>query len=163
MHGPGRRGHGLDAGQRIEQWEKMTREVPDGMAWFSLGNAYRDAGRDKDAVEALGLVCQSSSTAVPTLIEALADEHAPVRRSATFSLTRLGPHAEDAISALELVLDDENRYVRWLISGAVGFFLALMLWGVVEFFSTDHPEMEAFKCDNPNCGQIHYRSVTKSN
>ena len=58
---------------------------------------------------------------------------------------------------------DENRYIRWLISGAVGFFLALMLWGVVEFFSTDHPEMEAYKCDNPNCGQIHYRPKTDSN
>ena len=58
---------------------------------------------------------------------------------------------------------DENRYIRWLISGAVGFFLALMLWGVVEYFSTDHPEMEYYKCDNPNCTIIHYRPVTGSN
>ena len=39
--------------QRIEQWEKMTQEAPDGMSWFSLGNAYRDAGRDGDAATAL--------------------------------------------------------------------------------------------------------------
>jgi len=57
--------------------------------------------------------------------------------------------------------NDDNSYVRWLISGAVGFFLALTLWGIVEFFGTDHPEMEAFKCDNPNCNQIHYRQVAQ--
>lgn len=34
---------------RIEQWEKMTREAPDDMAWFSLGNAYKDAHRHRDA------------------------------------------------------------------------------------------------------------------
>lgn len=43
----------MDIQQRIEQWEKMTREAPDGMAWFSLGNAYKEAGRDRDAANAL--------------------------------------------------------------------------------------------------------------
>ena len=38
--------------ERIAQWEKMTAEAPDGMSWFSLGNAYRDAGRDAEAVAA---------------------------------------------------------------------------------------------------------------
>ena len=56
--------------------------------------------------------------------------------------------------------DDKNRLIRWLISGAVGLFLAILVWGVVEFFTTDHPEMEAYKCDNPNCGRIHYRPKT---
>lgn len=37
---------------RIEQWEKMTREAPDDMAWFSLGNAYKDAQRHRDAESA---------------------------------------------------------------------------------------------------------------
>ena len=59
--------------------------------------------------------------------------------------------------------NDDNSYVRWIISGAVGFFLALTLWGIVGFFGTDHPEMEAFKCDNPNCNQIHYRPLSQSN
>ena len=59
--------------------------------------------------------------------------------------------------------DGENRYIRWLISGAVGFLLALTLWGVIEYFSSDHPEMEAYKCDNPTCTTIHYRQVTQSN
>jgi len=59
--------------------------------------------------------------------------------------------------------NDDTSYVRWIISGAVGFFLALTLWGIVEFFGTDHPEMEAFKCDNPNCNQIHYRPLSQSN
>jgi Fe-S cluster biosynthesis and repair protein YggX len=38
---------------RITQWEKMTREAPDDMSWFSLGSAYRDAGRLEDADAAL--------------------------------------------------------------------------------------------------------------
>ena len=59
--------------------------------------------------------------------------------------------------------NDDNSYVRWIISGAVGFFLALTLWGIVEFFGTDHPEMEPYTdCGNPACTQIHYRPVSQS-
>ena len=56
-----------------------------------------------------------------------------------------------------------NRYIRWLTIGAVGFFLALTLLGIVEYFTSDHPDMEAYKCDNPSCNQIHYRPVSQSN
>ena len=35
-----------------------------------------------------------------------------MRTAATFALCRLGPRAAEAVSALEQVLDDENRYVR---------------------------------------------------
>ena len=38
--------------QRIEQWEKMAAEAPDDMAYFSLGNAYKDAERFEDAEQA---------------------------------------------------------------------------------------------------------------
>ncbi|MDX1681678.1 MAG: Fe(2+)-trafficking protein [Phycisphaeraceae bacterium] len=38
--------------ERIAQWEKMVEEAPDSMAWFSLGNAYKDAERIDDAVDA---------------------------------------------------------------------------------------------------------------
>ncbi len=38
--------------QRIEQWERMAREVPDDMAFFSLGSAYKDAERYDDADQA---------------------------------------------------------------------------------------------------------------
>ena len=58
---------------------------------------------------------------------------------------------------------DQNHIIRWLIRGAVGLFLVILLWGVVEFFTTDHPEMEAYKCDNPACGQIHYRPKAVNN
>lgn len=45
---------GMDANTRIEQWEKMTQSDPDNdMGWFSLGNAYRDAGRSEEAARAL--------------------------------------------------------------------------------------------------------------
>ncbi len=44
----------MDANTRIEQWEKMTQSDPDNdMGWFSLGNAYRDAGRSEEAAKAL--------------------------------------------------------------------------------------------------------------
>ena len=56
-----------------------------------------------------------------------------------------------------------NRLIHWLIRGAVGLFLAVIAWGVVEYFATDHPDMEAYKCDNPTCNQIHYRPVAQSN
>ncbi|MBI1338127.1 MAG: tetratricopeptide repeat protein [Phycisphaera sp.] len=42
----------MDTDQRIAQWEKMAAEAPDGMAYFSLGNAYRDADRLADAATA---------------------------------------------------------------------------------------------------------------
>lgn len=35
--------------ERIAQWEQMAREAPDDMAYFSLGNAYKDAERHDDA------------------------------------------------------------------------------------------------------------------
>ena len=38
--------------ERIAQWENMTREAPDDMSWFSLGSAYKDAGRLEDADKA---------------------------------------------------------------------------------------------------------------
>lgn len=38
--------------QRIVQWETMVREAPDDMAWLSLGNAYKEAERLEDAVDA---------------------------------------------------------------------------------------------------------------
>ena len=43
----------MDINERIAQWEKMTREVPDDMAWFSLGTAYKEANRLEDAAAAL--------------------------------------------------------------------------------------------------------------
>ena len=52
-----------------------------------------------------------------------------------------------------------NSFLNWLIKGVIGMFLIVLLWGVVDFFVTDHPEMEAYKCDNPNCGKIHYRPI----
>ena len=58
---------------------------------------------------------------------------------------------------------DENRLIRWLIRGAVGLFLVILVWGLVEFFVTEHPEMEAYKCDNPTCTTIHYRQKTVNN
>lgn len=40
--------------QRIAQWEKMTSDDPsNAMGWFSLGSAYKEAGREQEAARAL--------------------------------------------------------------------------------------------------------------
>ena len=38
--------------------------------------------------------------------------------------------------------------------------LGAVAWAVIEFYQEDRPEMEAYKCDNPNCNQWHYRPKT---
>ena len=40
--------------ERIAQWEKMAEQAPDDMAFFSLGNAYKDAERYGEAAKAYG-------------------------------------------------------------------------------------------------------------
>jgi Fe-S cluster biosynthesis and repair protein YggX len=41
-------------GQRIAQWENMTQADPaNAMGWFSLGGAYREAGREEEAARVL--------------------------------------------------------------------------------------------------------------
>ncbi|MEM1108482.1 MAG: Fe(2+)-trafficking protein [Planctomycetota bacterium] len=40
--------------ERIAQWEKMAAEAPDDMAYFSLGNSYKEAERWDDAAKAYG-------------------------------------------------------------------------------------------------------------
>ena len=54
-----------------------------------------------------------------------------------------------------------SKPLRWVISSAIVFFIILTLWGIFQFYTTEHPEMEAYKCDNPQCNQIHYRQVTE--
>ena len=58
---------------------------------------------------------------------------------------------------------DKNRLIRWLIRGAVSLFLVIIVWGLVEFFATDHPEMEYYKCGNPNCTIWHQRPKAVNN
>jgi Fe-S cluster biosynthesis and repair protein YggX len=50
----------MDTKDRIAQWEKMTQEAPDEMAWFSLGNAYQEAGRLADAAGAFAQAIELS-------------------------------------------------------------------------------------------------------
>ena len=44
----------MEAAERIAQWENMTQADPENsMGWLSLGTAYKDAGREEEAVEGL--------------------------------------------------------------------------------------------------------------
>ena len=56
----------------------------------------------------------------------------------------------------------EKNILQWIFIGAIGLFIIFTFWGVAEYFSNDRPEMEAYKCDNPNCGKIHYRQKVDS-
>ena len=59
--------------------------------------------------------------------------------------------------------NDGNKQIRWIISSAIGFFIVLIFWGIFQSFTTDRPEMEAYKCDNPACTRIHYRPISDAN
>ena len=66
--------------------------------------------------------------------------------------------------AKKIVKKDSNRNIlNWLIGGVLIIFISISFLGVFEYFTSDNPEMEAYKCDNPNCGKIHYRQKTDSN
>ena len=54
-------------------------------------------------------------------------------------------------------------YTHWIVLGFISICLVLTLWGVIGYFTSENPEMEAFKCDNPNCDRIHYRPKTDTN
>jgi len=47
---------------RIAQWEQMCREAPDDMAYFSLGNAYKEADRWADAADAYAKAIEHNDT-----------------------------------------------------------------------------------------------------
>jgi len=52
-----------------------------------------------------------------------------------------------------------NQLIRNLIFGAILLVTGLTVYSVIEFYQEDRPEMEAYTCDNPNCGKVHYRPV----
>ena len=52
--------------------------------------------------------------------------------------------------------------LRSFITIIIILFAANTLYGIYEYYQEDRPEMEAYTCDNPNCGKIHYRPVSDS-
>jgi hypothetical protein len=57
--------------------------------------------------------------------------------------------------------NDGNKLIRSLIMCAILLVTGLTVYGVMEFYQEDRPVMEAYKCNNPNCGKIHYRPVAQ--
>ena len=55
--------------------------------------------------------------------------------------------------------NNSNQFIRGLILSAIILVTGLTIYSVVEFYQDDRPEMEAYNCDNPNCGKVHYRPV----
>ena len=52
-----------------------------------------------------------------------------------------------------------NQLTRILILCGILFFCSLTIYSIFDFYQEDRPEMEAYTCDNPNCGKVHYRAV----
>ena len=55
--------------------------------------------------------------------------------------------------------NNSNQFILGLILSAILLVTGLTIYSVVEFYQDDRPEMEAYNCDNPNCGKVHYRPV----
>ena len=52
----------------------------------------------------------------------------------------------------------KNSYVRMSITVAICLLLLFSIYAIYE--SLDYPEQEYYKCENPNCNQLHKRAVT---
>ena len=56
--------------------------------------------------------------------------------------------------------NESNQLVRSIILSAILLVTGLTIYSVYDFYQEDRPEMESYKCDNPNCGKVHYRPVS---
>ena len=59
--------------------------------------------------------------------------------------------------------NESNQLIRSIILSAILLVTGLTIYSVVEFYQEDRPEMEAYKCENPNCGKVHYRPIVPQN
>jgi HEAT repeat protein len=81
----------------------------------------KDPAVKRSAAYALGGFGKAALPARPALIQALADESAPVRQNAAWALGQLGQGAgRDAVEALCKALEDDDAHVRRDAAGALG-------------------------------------------
>ena len=52
-----------------------------------------------------------------------------------------------------------NKNIRLIIFLLLAGLFSTTIYGIYEFYGSDRTEMEAYKCDNPNCQKIHYRPI----
>ena len=52
------------------------------------------------------------------------------------------------------------NYIRLFIISVVCLLIAFSVYGLYESF--DYPEQEYYKCDNPNCNQLHKRPISST-
>ncbi len=53
-----------------------------------------------------------------------------------------------------------SKYIRFFIISSVILLIGFSVYGLYE--SYDYPEQEFYKCDNPNCNQLHRRVVNSN-
>tara|TARA_B100000029_G_C17232474_1_gene835879 strand:- start:504 stop:758 length:255 start_codon:yes stop_codon:yes gene_type:complete len=55
---------------------------------------------------------------------------------------------------------NNSNYIKFAIIASVFLLIAFSIYGVYE--SYDYPEQEFYKCDNPNCTQLHRRVINNN-
>ena len=55
---------------------------------------------------------------------------------------------------------ESNQFLRGIILSGILLVTGLAVYSILEFYNEERPEMEAYECDNPNCGKVHYRPVS---
>ena len=56
--------------------------------------------------------------------------------------------------------ENRNRLLKLAIIIGVGLLATFSFYAIYE--SANYPEQEYYKCENPNCNQLHKRAVTKT-
>ena len=54
---------------------------------------------------------------------------------------------------------DSSRLIYNIIVTLLILVSGLTIYSIYEFYQEDRPGMEAYQCDNPNCGKVHYRPI----
>jgi hypothetical protein len=52
-----------------------------------------------------------------------------------------------------------TSFINMLMLSFALLISGFAIYAVIDFYSQDRPEMEAYLCDNPNCGKVHYRPI----
>ena len=71
-----------------------------------------------------------------------------------------GKKTKNCCGEKEISSNDPLGKFKLLVAGVVLSLVVLSVFAIIQFYQSDRPEMEAYKCENPACGKTHYRPVS---